>query len=195
MAENRDAGQAAYYHRGKEHRESTHFENEIQARKLLKQRLDEMSRGHLIGPTEERLSFEDLAKILLTDYKINGKRSIESVRLSIRHLGERFGLGRAIDITANRVAAGYVRERQREGAANGSINRELAALKRAFTQATRAGKLNSAPYVPLLRENNSRRGFLDHASFLALRDGLSAHLKDPVTFSTCQAGGSARCAR
>jgi integrase len=76
----------------------------------------------------------------------------------------------------------YVRERQREDAANGSINRELAALKRAFTLATRAGKLNSAPYIPLLEENNSRRGFLDHGGFLTLREGLPKHLKDPVTF-------------
>ena len=171
----------AYYHRGQEYRESSHSENESQARKLLKQRLGEMSRGHLIGPSEERLSFEDLANMLLTDYEINGKRSIESVRLSIRHLREFFGLGRAIDITPDRVGA-YVRDRQREGAANGSINRELAALKRAFTLATRAGKLTSAPYIPLLEENNSRRGFLDHGGFLALREALPNHLKDPVTF-------------
>ena len=58
----------AYYHRGEEHRESSRSENENQARKLLKQRLGEMSRGHLIGPSEERLTFEDLAKMLLTDY-------------------------------------------------------------------------------------------------------------------------------
>ncbi len=119
--------------------------------------------------------------MLIIDYEINGKRSLESVRLSIRHLREFFGLDRAVDITADRVAK-YVRERQREGAANGSINRELAALKRAFTLATRAGKLGSAPYIPLLEENNSRRGFLDHGSFLALREGLPAYLRDPVTF-------------
>jgi integrase len=76
----------------------------------------------------------------------------------------------------------YVRERQQENAANGSINRELAALKRAFTLATRAGKINSAPYIRLLEENNSRRGFLDHGGFLALRDGLPTYIKDPVTF-------------
>ena len=120
-------------------------------------------------------------KIFLTDREINGKRSVESVRLSLRHLRDHFGLDRALDITPDRVAA-YVRGRQKEGAANGSINRELAALKGAFTLATRAGKLGSAPYIPLLEENNSRRGFLDHGGFLALRDGLPEHLKDPVTF-------------
>jgi len=171
----------AYCYRGKEHRESSRSDSEAQARKLLKRRLGEAGTGRLVGPSEERLTFDDLSKMLLTDYEINGKRSVESVRLSLRHLREFFGLDRALDITADRVAK-YVRERQKEGAANGSINRELAALKRAFTLATRAGKLGSAPYIPLLEENNSRRGFLDHGSFLALRDGLPAHLKDPVTF-------------
>jgi integrase len=171
----------AYYYRGEEHRESSGSENENRARKLLKKRLGETSRGQLIGPSEEKFTFDDLAKILTTDYEINRKRSIESVRLSIKHLREFFALDRAIDITPDRVST-YVRERQREDAANGSINRELAALKRAFTLATRAGKLNSAPYIPLLEENNSRRGFLDHGSFLALREALPKHLRHPVTF-------------
>jgi integrase len=171
----------AYCYRGKEHRESSHSDNEAQARKLLKKRVGEMSQGRLIGPSEERLDFEHLASILLTDYEVNGKRSLDSAKLSVKHLREFFGSDRAVDITLDRVRS-YVRERQREGAANGSINRELAALKRAFTLATRAGKLGSAPYVPLLEENNSRRGFLDHAGFLALRDALPGHLKDPVTF-------------
>jgi integrase len=171
----------AYYHRGKEFRESSKSDNEAQARKFLKKRIGEVATGQLIGPSEERFSFGDLTELLVTDYEINGKRSIESVRLSIKHLRRFFSFARAIDITADRVAK-YVRERQRYGAANGSINRELAALKRAFTLVTRAGRLRSAPYIPLLEENNSRRGFIDHASFLALREGLPAHLRDPVSF-------------
>src|SRR5216683_981975 len=171
----------AYCYRGKEHRESSRSDNEAQARKLLKKRVGEMSQGRLIGPSEERLDFEHLASILLTDYEVNGKRSLDSAKLSVKHLREFFGSDRAVDITLDRVRS-YVRERQREGAANGSINRELAALKRAFTLATRAGRLRSAPHIPLLEENNSRRGFIDHGNFLALRDGLPTHLKDPVTF-------------
>ena len=91
-----------------------------------------MAHGRLLGPSEERVTFEDLTSMLLTDYEINGKRSLESAKLSIKHLRPFFGSVRAIDITPDRVRS-YVRERQREGAANGSINRELAALKSAFT--------------------------------------------------------------
>jgi hypothetical protein len=65
----------AYCYRGKEHRESSHSDSESQARKLLKRRLGETGTGRLVGPSEERLTFDDLAKMLLTDYEINGKRS------------------------------------------------------------------------------------------------------------------------
>lgn len=72
----------AYCYRGKEHRESSHSDNEAQARKLLKKRVGEMGQGRLIGPGEGRLAFEDLASMLLTDYEVNGKRSLESAKLS-----------------------------------------------------------------------------------------------------------------
>ncbi|MBI1994870.1 MAG: site-specific integrase [Deltaproteobacteria bacterium] len=51
-----------------------------------------------------------------------------------------------------------------------------------FSLAVQAGKLSSKPYIPTLEENNARQGFLDHGSFLVLRENLSDHLKDPVTF-------------
>src|SRR5579883_945671 len=100
----------AYCHRGKEYRESSRSDNESQARKLLKKRIGEIANGHLIGPSEERLTFEDLGKMLIVDYEINGKRSVDSALLSIRHLREFFGLYRAIDITPDRISA-YVRAR------------------------------------------------------------------------------------
>jgi len=170
-----------YYHRGREIRESSHSESEAQARKLLKKRLGEIGRGRLIGPVEEKVTFEEMAQDFLRDYETNGKRSIRSAKLSITHLGGFFGLDRALDIRTDRVRA-YISHRQEEGASNGSINRELAALKRMFSLAMQAGKLSSRPYIPSLEENNARQGFLDHGSFLALRDALPDYLRDPVTF-------------
>lgn len=171
----------AYSYRGKEHRESARSESENQARKLLKQRIGETSAGTFIGPTEEHVAFEGIADLLLTDYQINGKRSIATLRGLIRHLSGSFAMSRAVDITADRIAA-YIAIRQHEGAANASINRELAALKRMFSLAVRMRKLSHAPYVAMLSENNARQGFVDHPGFLAVRDALPSHLKDPITF-------------
>src|SRR5271156_2654744 len=171
----------AYSYRGKEHRESSHSDSESQARKLLKKRIGETSAGTFIGPNEERLTFEGMADMLLTDYHINGRRSLSTLRGLIRHLSGSFGMIKAVDITADRIAA-YIANRQRERAANASINRELAALKRMFNLAVRARKLNQAPYVAMLAESNARQGFVDHSGFLAIRDALPGHLKDPLTF-------------
>jgi len=39
------------------------------------------------------------------------------------------------------------------------------------------------PYVPLLKENNVRKGFFEYKDFLALRDALPFYLKGFVTFA------------
>jgi integrase len=170
-----------YSHRGHVYRESSHSDRETVARKLLKKRLGEIGIQKFIGPTEERMTFEDLAAALLTDYEINAKRSIGAARLSVRHLRSYFGTDRAVDITTDRIRA-YALERQNEGASNGSINRELAALKRAFRLMIQAGRLSHVPHVPMLREAGPRQGFLEPADFARLRDALPVHLRDPISF-------------
>ncbi|MGH7837102.1 MAG: tyrosine-type recombinase/integrase, partial [Candidatus Binataceae bacterium] len=171
----------AFYHRGKEYRESSGSENESAAKQLLKQRIGEAGKGQVIGRTQERVTFDDLAQGMLADYQINGRRSLSSAQLSISHLRKFFGFDRAIDITANRVKV-YAANRQHEGAANASINRELAALKRMFSLAVQDGRLSLAPHIPSLTEGNAREGFLDHSAFVALRENLPNYLNDPVTF-------------
>ncbi|MBV8454004.1 MAG: tyrosine-type recombinase/integrase [Deltaproteobacteria bacterium] len=81
----------------------------------------------------------------------------------------------------NRIKA-YAASRQEEAAANASINRELAALRRMFTLAVQDGRLSSAPYVPTLEEDNARQGFLDRGAFVSLRSNLPAYLRDPISF-------------
>ncbi|MGO9268324.1 MAG: tyrosine-type recombinase/integrase [Candidatus Binataceae bacterium] len=171
----------AYYHSGKEHRESSHSDSETQARKLLKQRLAEVATGRSAGGREERLTLDDLANGLLTDYQVNHRRSLRSARLSIGHLRKFFGLARAVDISTDRIKA-YAASRQREEAANASINRELAALKRMFTLAVQDGRLTTMSSIPTLKEDNARQGFVDHGSFIALRENLPEYLRNPITF-------------
>jgi len=52
----------------------------------------------------------------------------------------------------------YCEHRQDEGASNGTINRELTVLKRAFRLAEQAGKVLHTPHVPMLREAEPRSG-------------------------------------
>ena len=74
-------------------------------------------------------------------------------------------------------------QRQRGGAANATINRELAALKRMFSLAIKRGRLFYGPYIPLLHENNIRQGFFEREQFEALRGHLPAELRGLVTLA------------
>ncbi|MEX0804086.1 MAG: site-specific integrase [Candidatus Binatia bacterium] len=170
----------AYYHHGQELRESSGSSEEKDAIRLLKKRIQDLGRG-IVGTKEERVTFEQLTDDLKNDYTINARRSLASVELSISHLEKFFAGDKARHITTDRIRT-YIAKRQEQGAANGSINRELSALKHAFSLAIQAGKLFHRPYVPMLEENNARQGFLDHAGFLALRAELPDYLKDPVSF-------------
>jgi hypothetical protein len=74
----------AYYHNGEELRESSHSSEDKKAIKLLKRRVQDLGRG-IVGTKEERVTFEQLVEDLRNDYKVNGKRSLDNVELSIRH--------------------------------------------------------------------------------------------------------------
>ena len=44
-------------------------------------------------------------------------------------------------------------------------------------------KVDRLPFIPMLKENNTRKGFFEHGDCLALRDTLPEHLKGFVTFA------------
>ncbi len=62
-------------------------------------------------------------------YRINKRKATERVKISVRHLARYFEGFRVPEITTPRIEA-YIEGRLAECAANASINRELAALKR-----------------------------------------------------------------
>jgi hypothetical protein len=152
-------------HRGQEYRESSESESETVARRLLNARIRETGKrgGKFLGPVEERVRFEDLATMLRDDYTVNDGHSMRRLTSSLIHLRAHFGLDRAVDVTADRVK-GYVAQRREVGAANGTINRELSALKRAFKIAVDAERLSRASHIQMLEERNARQGSLDHVN-------------------------------
>ena len=71
-----------YFHHGEELREQVDSGEERDALKLLKKRVQDLGRG-IVGTKEERVTFEQLTEDLKNDYGVNGKRSLDSVELSI----------------------------------------------------------------------------------------------------------------
>jgi len=173
-----------YYRNGKPYRESTKSKKEADAKRLLKKREGEISDGKLPGAFFNRIKFEELTKDLTRDYRINGKKSLERVEMSLKHLNQVFQGLRVPQITSTRID-NYVDMRLKEGAANATINRELSALKRALNLGARQTppKVDRAPYIQMLQENNVRKGFLEYEDFLDLRNALPEYLKGFVTFA------------
>jgi len=163
-------------YRGKMYRQSSGSANRADAVKLLKRKLGEIGRGRVFTPDVERTSLEDLCGMLVNDYRANQRRSLERVGGSLAHLKQHLGGMRACDLTTDRVTA-YVAARQAAKAANATINRELAALKRMFRLGEIAGKVAQRPYIPMLQEDNARTGFFEEAEFRDVLGHLPDHLK------------------
>jgi integrase len=76
----------------------------------------------------------------------------------------------------------YIGSRKSEGAANATINRELAALKRAYTLGVQAEKITNRSHIPMLEEHNVRQGFFERGQFETVRRLLPDYLRPVITF-------------
>jgi integrase len=99
-----------------------------------------------------------------------------------KHVAPFFGHRRLITINTTGVRTLTAR-RQAAGASNASINRDLIILKRMCTLAMQAGKLTVRPYIPLLKENNVRKGFFEPEQFTSVKNHLPVHMQPIVEFA------------
>jgi integrase len=173
----------SYYWKGKQIRESSGTTKKTVADRLLKTREGEIAEGKLPRVFFDEVTFDELAEDFLSDYRVNGRKSLASAQVYVRHLRKRFEGARASTIDTPTVKK-YVEARLAEGAASATVNRELAALKRMFNLGAESTppKIDRVPHVAMLKENNARKGFFEHHEFLALRDALPEYLKGFVTF-------------
>jgi integrase len=166
-----------YSERGVAHRESSQSTEYAVAEKLLKRRLAEVETKTFVPRGNVRV--DELVEDVLSDYKEQQLKSIESVRDRWRlHLFPFFRNRKASDVTTDLVRR-YIKLRTEQSAKPGTINRELSILRRAFNLALESTppKMKVVPYIPMLKENNRRTGFLrdeEHSKLAAecAKEGL-----------------------
>ena len=172
-----------YYRNGRRIEESSGSTKKSDAERMLRIREGDVARGVPIAPSVGRIRFDEAAAQVVLDYRVNGKKTADQVERRIRlHLEPFFGGRRLVSISSDDARA-YIGHRQEEGAANATINRELAVVKRSFRLVEQSGKILHRPHIPMLREDNVRRGFFGADQFEAVRAALPPELRGMVTFA------------
>jgi len=162
-----------YSRHGKPYRESSGETDLRKAEKRLRVRLSEITTGTFIGPQTEKIKVAELAEDFLREYRINERKSLDdaTARWNL-HLKPVFAHMKAIEVSSSSISE-YIDNRQKAGAKNATINREVAALKRMFRlgQQSTPAKVLRMPHFPHLRENNVRKGFLEDSQYAKLVGG------------------------
>jgi len=173
-----------YYRNGKPYRETARTKKETEAKRLLRMREGEISEGKIPGVHFDKVRFNDLTDDFLADYRINEKKSLAKAERSVKQLKTFFDNYRVPEITTP-IIQKYIEKRLEDGKENATVNRELSALKRILNLGARQTppKVDRVPYIPMLKENNVRKGFFEHSDFIALREALPEYLKGFVTFA------------
>lgn len=171
---------------GKLRQESTKSESLMVAENLLRDRLVKVEQGLPVAEMK-KLKYEDIRKTLILDYRTRGVKMLEEDKdgnpyvWGFEHL-DPFFKNRPVRTITTDLLYEFIERRQNDGAKNATINRNLSLLRRMISLARREGKLVQAPYFPMLKEDNVRKGFLTPSQFIKLRQAMPEHLRPLVTF-------------
>jgi len=176
----------AWSHRGQEHRRSSGTIVKKEAVAQLRAELAKLTaRAPIVD--EARVAFQDVLDEVTRHYATQEQRSANSLSGRIKNLlNLKFGLSgeiKAVDVTTGQLQS-YQDARKRSGAANATVNRELAAVSKGYSLMIEAGKLGSKPGMPRkLPEGDPRQGFVEVDKYREIRDNLSpAVLRDILDF-------------
>ena len=171
-----------WYEDGVRRQEATGTRDFKQAKRLLAMRQGSVARGEQPEPKMGTLRFDQAMDAVINDYRLMGKRSLNAAERRNRlHLSPYFGRMKMKAISADTIRA-YQVNRQDEGAANATINREVALVRRAFTMAQADRLVNWIPDMEMLPESEPRQGIIEPHQFDKIIENLPEPLRGPVRF-------------
>lgn len=155
----------------------------------------------------EDLTVADAAKLVVTDYQVNERKSLTDALGRIKHLVAFFGGMKLSQVTTATIKS-YAKHRRseerivsrertilnddatvtvvpevRRKPSNAQINRETTVLGRMFSLARQDDKIINRPHIPKLKEPaQPRKGFFEWGDFLKVRDRLDPALRHIAEF-------------
>ena len=175
------------------------WSNVTAAREFLKKLIKDTDAGFIaVGSDPSQMHYADLRKLYMNDYIEQEKKSLmrnaktdDAYVSGLKWLDKFFGYEKDGDagakvssITVQRIDA-FKAGRKAEGAANGTINRALAALRRMFSLAREKGRLHIVPSIKMLPEpKQPRQGFLEVEDYEKLYNALGIEVKNKATGKT-----------
>jgi hypothetical protein len=148
------------YVNGRRHQESTGTDDEKKAKQILKQRESRVTLGLPVLPRADRIRYDEAAADLRAHYQTTGSRDLKDAAKLFKHL-DPFFQGRRLASLDGALVTEYVLHRQGEGAANGTVNRELGLLSRMLRLAAEHNKVLRLPTIHKLKEPPPRAGFFE----------------------------------
>jgi integrase len=162
--------------------QSANTESKREAEDELKRQLLKHSNGEAVSPKIHRVTVADLFDAVLTNYRNNGKAIEWAELVWEKHLKPFFGHMRAVNVGTDQLSA-YIamrREAEKKPAANATVNRELALLRRAYSLGYKARPRKVFALLDLkehrLEEDNVRTGFVSETEYRALAAKVTGQL-------------------
>lgn len=178
----RIAGSSNWYAKIQGKRWSTGTPIKAEALAKLRERAGRASLG--IREPNTLLAYEDVREGLLSKYRI-GKQNGHSLRVKrdgtedifgLKHLDAFFAGRKVINMTPT-LFKHFIKKRLAEGAAPGTVNRNLQLLRRMLYQARKEDPSVTVPHFPLLEEAEPRQGFIEDDDFAKLFLALPERLR------------------
>lgn len=168
----------SYSIRGKQHQESARTTIYADAVDALRRKLGKLADGQLVERDRRRLTVQAILADVVAQYETKGRASVQTLRGFVRRWNDAVGDLRALDLSTARISD-LIRDWRAEGLSNGTINRHLAALRKAF-------RLADLPIDParlklsslFLEEAEPRDTYLPVEAFYKIHSELPDWLRD-----------------
>ena len=175
---------------GRRVRESTKTTDYDIAKRMLDDKRGRIARGETVLPRLDKITYDEARDDLRAFYETHKTRDLAEADVRLKRLDAFFRGYRLANITPD-IITKYVRDRQapkmldegeaEPGAANGTINRELATLSKMLRLAYEHSKLQRLPVIKRLREAAPRAGFVTRGQFIDVREHLPEELQVAMT--------------